>query len=78
MDSGLAGYLVGFETALDLQASEYASSFLETYVVAELIKSYHNNGLRTDFTYLRNKETAEIDLLIEQNRTLHPFEIKKP
>ena len=49
MDSGLASYLVGFETALNLQSSEYAGSFLESYIIAELIKSYRNSSLRIDF-----------------------------
>lgn len=77
MDSGLASYLAGFETAFGLQTSEYAGSFLEAYVVSELFKGYHNNGLQTNFSYIRDKETEEIDLLIERDLTLHPFEIKK-
>ena len=77
MDSGLASYLAGFESVFGLQTSEYAGSYLEAYVIAELLKSYHNNGLQTNFTYLRNKESEEIDLIIERDLTLHPFEIKK-
>lgn len=77
MDSGLASYLAGFESAFGLQSSEYAGSFLEAYIVSELIKGYHNNGMQTNFTYIRNKETEEIDLLIERDLILHPFEIKK-
>lgn len=77
MDSGLASYLAGFDSAFGLQSSEYAGSFLEAYIVSELIKGYHNNGMQTNFTYIRNKETEEIDLLIERDLILHPFEIKK-
>ena len=77
MDSGLASYLAGFETALSLQSSEYAGSFLEAYIISELIKGYRNAGFQVNFTYIRNKETEEIDLLIERDLTIHPFEIKK-
>lgn len=77
MDSGLASYLAGFETAIGLQASEYAGSYLEAYVVSELFKGYRNNGLQTNFSYMRDKETNEIDLIIERDQVLHPFEIKK-
>ena len=77
MDSGLASYLAGFESTMGLQSSNYAGSFLEAYIISELIKSYRNVGLQTNFTYLRNKETEEIDLLIERDLTIHPFEIKK-
>ncbi|MBQ8985002.1 ATP-binding protein [Candidatus Saccharibacteria bacterium] len=77
MDSGLACFLAGFETVFGLQSSEYAGSFLEAYVISELVKGYRNNGLQTNFTYIRNKETEEIDLLIERDLVLYPFEIKK-
>ena len=77
MDSGLACYLTDWESAFDLQTSEYAGPFLEAYVISELVKSYDNAGKRINFSYLRNKETEEIDLIIEKNQYLHPFEIKK-
>lgn len=77
MDSGLACYLTDWESAFDLQTSEYAGPFLEAYVISELIKSYHNAGKKINFSYLRNKETEEIDLIIEKNQCLYPFEIKK-
>lgn len=77
MDSGLACYLTDWESAFDLQTSEYAGAFLEAYVVSELVKSYDNAGKKINFSYLRNKETEEIDLVIEKNQCLYPFEIKK-
>lgn len=77
MDSGLACYLTDWESAFDLQTSEYAGPFLEAYVVSELVKSYDNAGKKANFSYLRNKETEEIDLIIEKNQCLYPFEIKK-
>ena len=77
MDSGLASYLTDWESAFDLQASEYAGPFLEAYVISELVKSYDNLGAKASFSYLRNKETEEIDLIIEKNQCLYPFEIKK-
>lgn len=77
MDSGLACYLTDWEFAFDLQSSEYAGAFLEAYVISELVKSYDNLGIMANFSYLRNKETEEIDLIIEKNQCLHPFEIKK-
>lgn len=77
MDSGLACYLTDWESAFDLQTSEYAGAFLEAYVISELVKSYGNAGKKINFSYLRNKETEEIDLVIEKNQCLYPFEIKK-
>ena len=77
MDSGLACYLTDWESAFDLQTSEYAGAFLEAYVISELVKSYDNAGKKINFSYLRNKETEEIDLIIEKNQRVYPFEIKK-
>lgn len=77
MDSGLASYLVGFETAFGLQTSELAGAYLEAYIISELLKGYENNGLQKNFSYVRDKETNEIDLIIERDQVVHPFEIKK-
>lgn len=77
MDSGLAAYLADWESAFELQTSEFAGPFLEAYVISELVKSYDNAGKKINFSYLRNKETEEIDLIIEKNQRLYPFEIKK-
>jgi hypothetical protein len=77
MDSGLACFLSGFTTSKDLQLSDYAGSFLEAYIVSELIKSYDNLSLPLNITHFRNKETEEIDLILEKNNILYPLEIKK-
>ena len=41
------------------------------------LKIYDNVGKRANFSYLRNKETEENDLIIEKNMCLYLFEIKK-
>ena len=55
-----------------------AGVFFETFVIAEIIKSYTNAGiLEPPLYFYRDKEQNEIDLLIQQDMTLHPIEIKK-
>lgn len=76
MDSGLACYLAGWTSAKELQTSKEAGNFFETYVVSEIIKQYENKGIPLNITHFRNKETDEIDLLIEKNMTIYPIEIK--
>ena len=49
----------------------------ETYVVSEIIKSYWHNGKQPDIYYYRDKEKREIDVLLHENGTLYPVEIKK-
>jgi predicted AAA+ superfamily ATPase len=50
---------------------------LETYVVAEIVKCYHHNGLFVSFYFYRDRDNKEIDLLIERNGLLYPIEIKR-
>ena len=77
MDTGLAAFLSGWESARDLQLSPSAGHFLETYVISEIVKDYNARGIRPNLSYYRDKDKKEIDLLIYKNNTLYPFEIKK-
>lgn len=77
MDSGLCSYLSGWETARDLQLSDVSGHYLETYIISEIIKSYDSLGERLIISYYRDKEKNEIDLILEKNNKIYPFEIKK-
>lgn len=77
MDTGLCCFLTGWLTADVLERGAMAGAILETYVVAEIIKSYLNNGHVPRLYFYRDKEKNEIDLLIEKNGTFYPIEIKK-
>ena len=49
----------------------------ESFVFAEILKSYYNDGIvRPPLYYYRDHDKNEIDLLIELGDTLHPIEIK--
>lgn len=78
LDTGLAAYLTRWNTPETLQNGAMAGSFFETFVIAEIIKSYYNVGvLEPPLYFYRDKEKNEIDLLIYQDMTLYPIEIKK-
>ena len=77
MDTGLAAYLAGFDSARELQLSTSSGHYLETYVISEIIKSYNARGIKPNLSYYRDKDKNEIDLIIYKNNTLYPFEIKK-
>ena len=77
LDTGLAAYLTEWSTPETLEAGAMSGAFLETWVVTEILKSYWHNGKRAPLYYYRDKDTKEIDLLIHQNGTLYPVEIKK-
>lgn len=78
LDTGLATYLTKWNTPDVLKNGAMAGAFFESFVVSEIIKSYYNKGiLEPPIYFYRDKDMNEIDLLIEQNGTLYPIEIKK-
>ncbi len=77
MDTGLAAYLAGWDSARELQLSSSSGHYLETFIISEIIKSYNARGIKPNLSYYRDKEKNEIDLIIYKNNTLYPFEIKK-
>jgi predicted AAA+ superfamily ATPase len=76
LDSGLAAYLTRWLTAETLRAGAMKGHFFESFVLAEIIKSYANNGKEADLYFLRDGNGNEIDLLIHRDNTLYPIEIK--
>ena len=49
----------------------------ENFVVAEILKYFAYSQSKVNLTYFRDSNAKEIDLLIERNMSVHPFEIKK-
>ena len=78
LDIGLAAYLTRWSIPEVLKNGAMAGAFFETFIISEIIKSYYNNGiLDLPFYFYRDKDGNKIDLLIENNGTLYPIEIKK-
>jgi hypothetical protein len=77
LDTGLCAYLTEWSSPETLAAGAMAGAILETWVMVELLKGYWHNGRRAPFHYYRDKDRTEIDLLIFQNGTAYPLEIKK-
>ncbi len=77
LDTGLAAYLTEWSSPKTLEAGAMSGPLLETWVFSELLKSYWHNGRQAPFYYYRDKDKKEIDLLIFQDWTLYPLEIKK-
>jgi predicted AAA+ superfamily ATPase len=77
VDTGLCAYLSRWSDSETLEVSSMAGAFFETWVVSEIVKSYYNAGKRPPIYYYRDTDNKEIDLIIEQNNTLYPIEIKK-
>ena len=76
-DTGLAAYLLKWGNPETLEKGAMSGAFFESYVFSEIYKSYLNAGKEPPLFYYRDKDQKEIDLLIYQNGTLFPIEVKK-
>lgn len=77
LDTGLAAYLTKWNTPEVMRNGAMAGAFFETFVIAEIIKSYLNRGKEAPIYFYRDRDMNEIDLLIQRDGTLYPIEIKK-
>jgi hypothetical protein len=77
LDTGLAAYLTAWASPETLEAGAMSGPSLESWIVAELLKSYWHNGRRPPFYYYRDKDQREVDLLLLQDGIIYPLEIKK-
>jgi len=77
LDTGLACWLLGWNTPEQLVSGAMWGHMFESFVFAEILKSYYNDGIvKPPLYYYRDADKNEIDLLIEDGDTLHPIEIK--
>ena len=76
-DTGLVCYLTKWTSASVLESGAMNGAILENYVVSEIAKTYLNSGLEPAMYYYRDKDSKEIDVVLEQNGELNPIEIKK-
>lgn len=76
-DTGLVAYLTRYSSAEILEAGAMNGAILENYVVSEIRKTYQNCAKDCLLWYYRDKDSKEIDMVIEQDGVLHPIEIKK-
>lgn len=77
LDTGLACYLTRWSSPAVLEAGAKCGEMLETFVVSETLKTYWHNGRQANFSFYRDKEKREIDLIVEDEGFLYPVEIKK-
>ena len=75
-DTGLASYLARWNSPENLMTGAMSGAYLETFIINEIIKSYVNFGREAEMYFFRDSNGVEIDLLIYENGTLYPIEIK--
>jgi len=77
LDTGLASWLLGWNTPEQLTNGAMWGHMFESFVFAEVLKSYYNDGVtKPPLYYYRDFDKKEIDLLIEDGDVLYPAEIK--
>jgi predicted AAA+ superfamily ATPase len=76
LDTGIASYLMGLHSAAPLVQGPFLGPMFETSVVAAWVKAFAHRGLQPQLYYWRSRDGLEVDLLVEHEGTLYPFELK--
>lgn len=76
-DTGLVAYLTRYSSPEILMNGAINGAILENYTVSEIKKTWTNSARECLLHYYRDKDSNEIDLIIEADGALHPLEVKK-
>lgn len=76
-DTGLVAYLTRYSSPEILASGAINGAILANYVVSEIRKTYFNNAKECLMWYFRDKDSNEIDMVMESDGELHPIEIKR-
>lgn len=75
-DTGLACWLIGIRTPEQLRSHPLRGPIFETWVVSEIVKHRLNRGETRGLSFYRNRDGAEVDLVIERPSLLTLVEAK--
>lgn len=75
-DVGLAAKLMQINQETILQQREFYGALFENMVIIDLLKNSHALPQKPTFSFFKNSNHNEIDLIIEQGITTIPLEIK--
>lgn len=76
LDSGLLCYLFGINKPNELMVHSARGAIFESWVIAELYKSYYHAGKQPAMYYFRDSNDNEIDLILDHGSKVLPIEIK--
>ncbi|RKY07525.1 MAG: AAA family ATPase [Planctomycetota bacterium] len=76
LDSGLICYLLGIHKPDELLMHSARGAIFESWIIAELYKSYYHTGKQPVMYYLRDSNNNEIDLILDYGSKVIPIEIK--
>ena len=75
-DVGLVAFLLGIHTADQASRDPLRGSLYENFVIADIVKSALNRGIRPEIYFFRDSHGNEVDLLVREKGVLTPVEIK--
>jgi hypothetical protein len=75
-DVGLAAFLLGIHTPEQAFRDPLRGNLYENLVIADIVKSALNRGIRPEIYFVRDSHGNEIDLLVREKGVLAPVEIK--
>ena len=75
-DVGLAAFLLGIHTEEQAFRDPLRGNLYENLVVADIVKSALNRGIRPEIFFYRDSYGNEVDLLVREKGELTPVEIK--
>ncbi len=76
-DTGLVCYLTKWSSPEVAETGAMNGALLENFAISEIIKGYQNAGLEPYVYFYRDRDTKEIDVIMERDGKLYPLEIKK-
>ncbi len=75
-DTGLACWLLGIRTPEQLRSHPLRGAIFETWVVSEVLKHRANRGESAGLSFYRDRDGAEVDLVIERPQQVTLVEAK--
>ena len=76
-DTGLCAFLSSWTSRDTLMNGAASGHYLENYVAAEMLRNSSYGEKKVNLNFYRDTNQKEIDLVIEMDGQLHPFEIKR-
>lgn len=76
LDCGLVCYLSGIRDKKYLLNGPMAGPLFENFIIQETVKAFLNYGKRPNIYFIRTHNKVEVDLIIEKNMKIFPYEIK--
>ena len=76
-DTGLCAFLSSWTSRDTLLNGAASGHYLENYVVSEMLRNSSYGEKKVNLNFYRDTNQKEIDLVLEMDGQLHPFDIKR-